>query len=92
MEHLVQYINCRELVRSQQSLVRNRRGIGQRVMSNCIVHHFFLSGVIPSLSLLLTTIIISSISIVILLCFNRETALISAHKFSLFPLQLGQSE
>lgn len=42
MESHAQNINWEELARSCWSLLGDERGIGQRVVSNCIAHHLFL--------------------------------------------------
>lgn len=87
------YIICAELPRRGQSLLGNRVGISQKIVSNCIVGHlFFLWFIRLSLSffisLFVTITIILIIIIIICYVILIFTVLISVHEFYFFPILL----
>lgn len=63
MESHAQYINCGELAGISQFLLRDGLDIIQGVLSNSIVPHLFLLGVIPLPLLFITLIGVSIINI-----------------------------
>lgn len=92
IEPHVQDINWGKLARSHRSWLGDGLGIGQQVVSNCVVH-LFLLGLIPHFLSVISIIIWSSSSNISIITFYFVSVIkvfLSQPKtFTFFPLQLS---